>query len=330
MESIILVGHGSRRKEANNLEIIGKLLHDAIHPNCNGNCVKAAYLQFSDPDLMEAIIDSVRQGSSKIIIHPYFLSIGNHVTEDIPALIEKAKSSFPEVEFVYTDPLGIHEKMVHVILERIHSANGMGPKDIEKKSFDIISGEIDLSDVPTEQAPVIKRVIHATADFEFKRSLLFHPEAIRKGIEAIRKGMDILVDIEMVRSGISKKLLRPWGGKTLCYISKPEVVSLSTKTKKTRAEIAIEYGLKENIGILIIGNAPTALLKVIEIFNSPSAPKEKPLVIGVPVGFVNALESKALLSVQNFPFITNLSRKGGTPVAVAIANALLKMTQKAD
>lgn len=328
MESIILVGHGSRRKEANNLDLIGSLLHKAIHPNCDQGCVKVAYLQFSEPDLMGAIRESINEGSRRIVVHPYFLSTGNHVMEDIPAVIQEAKALYPEVEFVYTEPLGVHEKLVQVVLERIDSAKGLSPYEIEQRSFDIIEDEIDLSDVPLEQVPIIKRVIHATADFDFKTNLLFHPDAIEKGLEAIKNGMDILTDVEMIRAGINKELLSPFGGKVLCYISDPEIINRSIETKKTKAELAIEHGLKEKVGIVVIGNAPTALLKVIEMLNSDYNNGERPLVIGVPVGFVKALESKALLSVQPFPFITNISRKGGSTVAVAIVNALLRMAQQ--
>jgi len=252
-----------------------------------------------------------------------------HVTKDIPEIIEEAKAVYPHIEFVYTEPLGIHEKLVQVIIERIHSANGLRPEDIEEKSFEIISDELDLSDVPKEQLPIIKRVIHATADFEFKNTLLFHPDAIKAGIEAIKSGKDILTDIEMIKTGISKRLLNPYGGKVICNINDPDVIKASKETGKTRAEIAIEKALNKNsnIGIIAIGNAPTALLKVIEIFNnSLLVTHHSSLVIGVPIGFVKALESKTLLAAQKFPFITNLSRKGGTPVAVAIVNALLKMT----
>jgi len=194
--------------------------------------------------------------------------------------------------------------------------------DIEKRSFEIISEEVDLSDVPKKYLPIVKRVIHATADFEFKKTLVFHADAIKTGIQAIQSGKDILTDIEMVKTGINKKLLEKWGGKVICNIPARD----RTSGNKTRAERGIESALKEdsNIGILAIGNAPTALLKTIELLNSSFACLPI-LVVGVPVGFVNALESKTLLAAQKFPFITNLSRKGGTPVAVAIVNALLQM-----
>lgn len=324
MESIILIGHGSPKKDANNIETMGRLLHRMIHPDCSKGCVRVAYLQFAKPVLSDTIKESVLNGAKKIIIHPYFLISGMHVTKDIPEMIKEAKRMYPDVEFIYTEPLGIHEKLVQVIAERIKTAPELLGADIEKKSFEIISEEIDLSDVPQEQVPIIKRVIHTTADFEFKNTLMFHPDAITTGINAIRSGKDVLTDVEMVKAGINKKLLKKWGGEVICKIQNSKF-----KTQNlTKAEMGIESALKENnnIGIIAIGNAPTALLKVIEILNNSSlVPRPSSLVIGVPVGFVKALESKALLSTQKFPFITNLSRKGGSPVAAAIVNALLKM-----
>lgn len=328
MENIILIGHGSPKKDANNIEQVGRLLHSKLHNGCNKDCVKAAYLQFAEPDIMGAIKECVDGGVDRIILHPYFLYSGMHVTKDIPEMIKDAKSKYPDVDFVYTEPLGIHDKLIQIVAERIRSAGVLLPEEIEEKSFEILSEETDLSAFQTEQLPIIKRIIHATADFEFKDMLMFHPDAVRTGLEAIKAGKNILTDIEMVKTGIIKRWLDPWGGKAICRLNDEDVIRLSKETGKTRSEIAIEKGINENIGIIAIGNAPTALLKVIDILSLPLAPYPLPLVIGVPVGFVKALESKTLLAAQNFPFITNLSRKGGTPVAVAAVNALLKMAKE--
>jgi precorrin-8X/cobalt-precorrin-8 methylmutase len=330
MENIILIGHGSPKHDANNLEIIGSLLHNAIHDNCSSHCVKVAYLQFAEPGIPAAIEHCVSEGARRVIIHPFFLTSGLHVTRDIPEMIETARSTHPSVEFVYTEPLGVHEKLVQVILERIRFTEGYAPEDIERRSLDAISGEADFSGFPEEQLAVVKRVIHATADFDFMKTLLFHPAAVKTGLDAITAGKNILTDVEMVRAGITKKRLEQWGGKVICRISDEDVIRLSRETGRTRSGIAIEKGLDEQTGIIAIGNAPTALLRVLEMLNSPAGPCPPPLIIGVPVGFVNALESKALLSTQRFPFITNLSRKGGTPVAVAIVNALLRMAARDD
>lgn len=333
MELILLAGHGSPRQEANNLEHIARFLHNKIHPECGNNCVRAAYLQFAKPNITDALKECVMDGAKRIIVHPYFLSSGMHVIKDIPEIINKAKDMYPDVEFVYTEPLGIHDKMAQVVLDRIHSASGLKPEKIEKRSFEIISEEVDLNDVPEERQPIVKRVIHTTADFEFKKSLVFHPDAVKAGIAAVKAGKDILTDVEMVETGINKKLLQKWGGKVICEIQRPEHRDRNTDDKQTRSEKGIEKALKENdnIGIIAIGNAPTALLKTIEVLNNSSlVPCPLSLVIGVPVGFVKAVESKALLAKQSFPFITNLSRKGGSTVAVAIVNALLKMAEGGD
>ncbi len=329
MELILLAGHGSPKQDANNLDHIAKILHEMIHPECGEQCVRVAYLQFAKPDIMEAIGLCVQDGAKKVIVHPYFLSSGMHVTKDIPEIIREAQDSYPDVEFMYTEPLGTHNKMAQVVLDRIHSASGLKPYEIEKKSFEILSEEADLSDIPEERLPIVQRVIHTTADFEFKNSLVFHPDAVNAGIAAIKAGKDILTDVEMVKTGINKKLLEKWGGKVICKIQGSGVRGQESGGK-TRSEIGIEEALKENnnIGIIAIGNAPTALLKTIEIFNNSSIVNpQSSMVVGVPVGFVKAVESKSLLAAQNFPFITNLSRKGGSTVAVAIVNALLKIAE---
>ncbi|MBI5675303.1 MAG: precorrin-8X methylmutase, partial [Nitrospirae bacterium] len=245
MEIILIAGHGSPKKDANNLENVAMLLHNTIHPGCSNSCVRAAYLQFAQPDIMEAIKNCANDGAKKIVIHPYFLSSGMHVTTDIPAIVKEAEVMFPHVEFIYTEPLGIHSKMTQVVLERIHSASGLKPAEIEKRSFEIISEELDLSDVPEERLPIIKRVIHSTADFEFKTSLVFHPDAIEAGLAAIKAGKDILTDIEMVKAGINKKLREKWGGKVVCGIQESRVKSQESRVK-TRAEMGIERVLREN------------------------------------------------------------------------------------
>ena len=336
-ESILLLGHGSPKKDANNLERVGKMLHGMLHTGCTEDCVKVAYLQFVEPGIPEAIRECVDQGAKKIILHPFFLSAGMHVTKDIPGMIEEARGRYPGVKFIYTEPLGVHEKLAHIVMERISAADELAPPDIEKRSFDILSAEADLSSIPADRLPIVQRVIHATGDFEFKNTLTFHPDAVAYGLQTIKAGKDILTDVEMVRTGISRRWLSPWGGKVICGIENTGAQGAAEQgsgsgvqglVNRTRAEIGIEKALTKNgnIGIIAIGNAPTALLKVIELFNAPALKgRPLPLVVGVPVGFVKAVESKALLATQDFPFITALGRKGGTPAAVAIVNALLKM-----
>ncbi len=332
-ESILLLGHGSPKKDANKLERVAEMLHGLLHRGCTEHCVSVGYLQFAEPDIKDAIESSVKRGAQKVILHPFFLSEGLHVTRDIPEMIEEARRRHPGVQFIYTEPLGIHEKLAQIVLERISAADALAPAAIEQRSFDILSAEAGLGGIPADRLPIVQRVIHATADFDFKDTLTFHPGAVAAGMAAIKAGKDILTDVEMVRTGINKKWLAPWGGKVVCGIGQESGVRSQEKgaRARTRAEQGIEKALRENknIGIIAIGNAPTALLKSIEMLNDPSHASRfashVPLVIGVPVGFVKAVESKALLAEQPFPFITSLGRKGGTPVAVAVVNALLKM-----
>ena len=246
MESIILIGHGSPKKDANNIEVIGRMLHSSMHPACDNDCVKVAYLQFSDPDIMGTIKECILAGARKITLHPFFLSSGMHVTKDIPEMIQEAKKANPGVEFIYTEPLGIHEKLVQVVIERIKTANGFVPDDIEKRSFEIISEETDLTGAPPEQLPIIKRVIHSTADFEFRETLMFHPDAIAAGLNAIKAGKDILTDIEMVRTGINKKRLERWGGKVICNIGQelgegtvPDLPTVGGAPRTERSEVPL-------------------------------------------------------------------------------------------
>ncbi|MCK9420469.1 MAG: precorrin-8X methylmutase [Nitrospirae bacterium] len=349
-ESILLLGHGSPKKDANKLDQMAAMLHTMLHAGCAENCVKVAYLQFAEPGIMDTIKDSVSRGAKKVILHPFFLSAGLHVTKDIPEMIDEARGLYPEVTFIYTEPLGIHEKLAHIVMERISAAEVLAPAAIEKRSFDILSAEADLSSIPADRLPIVQRVIHATADFDFKDTLMFHPDAVAAGLAAIKAGRDILTDVEMVRTGINKKHLGRWGGKVICSIQNTGAQGGGEQTSgvrskefgvrsaefgvKTKAEIGIETALRENhnIGIIAIGNAPTALIKTIDLLANSElrTPNSELLLIGVPVGFVKAVESKALLASQSFPFITALGRKGGTPVAVAIVNALLKMAEGGD
>jgi precorrin-8X/cobalt-precorrin-8 methylmutase len=199
----------------------------------------------------------------------------------------------------------------------------IGPLEIEAESFRIIEAELGPTDFTAEEFAVVRRCIHATGDFSFADTMRFSSGAIEAGLTAIRAGRNILVDVNMAASGISKGLLEKFGGRVICLVSDPATVARANKEKMTRSEAAMERAARDNIGIVAIGNAPTALLKVMELMESGRFSPD--LVIGVPVGFVNAAESKEILAAKPYPFITALGRKGGTPVAVAAVNALLRL-----
>ncbi len=195
---------------------------------------------------------------------------------------------------------------------------------IEKQSFDIIESEIGTHDYNKDQWVIVRRIIHATADFDFANDckILFHPKAIESAFLAFSKQSYIVTDVEMVLHGINKKSLSSLNMTGVCYINDPECIKNSKKFEKTRSELAIQKAMdKINNGIVVIGNAPTALYEVISLI------KEKKLspflVIGIPVGFVSAVESKYELSKINIPYITNSGRKGGSSAASSIINALM-------
>ncbi len=200
----------------------------------------------------------------------------------------------------------------------------IGPLEIEAESFRMIAEELGPHNFDATTFKVVQRVIHATGDFSFAENLRFSNEAIERGISALQQGKNILTDVNMVATGISKPLLGQWGSTVVCNIADEQVKSAAIAANTTRAEMAIEQGMQDNIGIVAIGNAPTALLKILKMLEG-TAQENMPLIVGVPVGFVNAAESKALLNQSNLHFITSLGRKGGSPVAAAIINALIRL-----
>ncbi len=201
----------------------------------------------------------------------------------------------------------------------------IAPADIEAASFTIIADELGPCQLPPAGFAVLQRVIHATGDFSFADTIRFSPGAIDAALAAIRDGRDILTDVTMVAAGINKSLLAGWGGSVHCRLGDPAVAELARSTGRTRSEVAIEEGLAAGgVGILAIGNAPTALVRAIRLL-AASDPANAPVVIGVPVGFVNAAESKMLLHHSPLQHITSLGRKGGSPVAAAMVNALLRL-----
>jgi precorrin-8X/cobalt-precorrin-8 methylmutase len=201
------------------------------------------------------------------------------------------------------------------------------PQEIEEKSFQMITDELGEHPFTDEQYPVVQRVIHASADFDLGRSLVFHPDAIQAGIQAIRTGKILVADVQMVQVGISKQRIEKYGGEVRVYISDSDVMQEAKRLNTTRAIVSMRKAVKEaEGGIFAIGNAPTALLELIRMIKDGEA---KPgLVIGMPVGFVSAAESKEELAKLDIPFITNMGRKGGSPVTVAAVNAISLMAER--
>jgi precorrin-8X/cobalt-precorrin-8 methylmutase len=199
------------------------------------------------------------------------------------------------------------------------------PDDIQRESFRIIEEEVGSHQLPPEQWQVVRRVIHTTADFEYAELLRFHPQAFVAAEEAIRQGEDILTDVHMVRMGIQPLAERRHGLRVRCHLGDPEMSDTVRALAITRTARGLLQGLTAGpVGICVIGNAPTALRALMATLQQPDVERPR-LIIGVPVGFVDAAESKqALYETAAVPWITALGRKGGSTVAAAIVNALLE------
>ncbi len=196
------------------------------------------------------------------------------------------------------------------------------PSDIEKKSFEIISELLGEKRFPPENEPVIKRAIHATADFDYADNLVFSPDAVKLGIAALKAGCDIVTDTNMARAGINKTALSRLGGQVHCFMADGDVAERAAKLGITRAAVSMEKAAKlKKPCIFAIGNAPTALIRIKELHDAGEL--SPALVIGVPVGFVNVVESKELIISSDMPHIVARGRKGGSGVAAAVVNAVL-------
>ena len=196
------------------------------------------------------------------------------------------------------------------------------PQEIEKRSFEIIAQELGNRSFPEGTAEVVKRVIHATADFDYAENLKFSTGAAAAAREALQAGATIVTDTNMALAGISKPALGRLGGKAVCFMADADIAAEARARGVTRAVVSMERAAKlEGAVIFAVGNAPTALIRLHERVQAGEAAPA--LVIGVPVGFVNVVEAKELFLGGETPYIIARGRKGGSNVAAAIVNALL-------
>ena len=200
---------------------------------------------------------------------------------------------------------------------------------IEDESMQIIDDEVGPHQYDKFEWPIVRRVIHATADFDFagKNKIIFHKDAVMNGINALKEGCSIVVDVNGVIGGLNKQNPKDFGNKLICNISDSDIAEQAKKENKTRSQISMRAVASEiNGGVVAIGNAPTALLEVIQMISEGIT---KPaLIIGIPVGFVAAAESKEKLQTIDVPYITNAGRKGGSSCAASIVNALFKLSRE--
>ena len=204
------------------------------------------------------------------------------------------------------------------------------PREIETRSFEIITQELGDRKLPADQELIIKRCIHTSADFDYADNLCFSENAVEKAMDAIKGGACIVTDTQMAKAGINKRALARYGGEVFCFMSDEDVAAQAKENGTTRATASMDKAasLKRPL-IFAIGNAPTALVRLYELIEEEKIRPE--LIIGVPVGFVNVVQSKELIMQTDVPYIVARGRKGGSNIAACIVNALLyKINDKRD
>ncbi|MCI6041878.1 precorrin-8X methylmutase [bacterium] len=198
------------------------------------------------------------------------------------------------------------------------------PRDIERRSFEIITEELGDRKLDADKELIIKRCIHTSADFDYADNLCFSDGVVEKAIEAIKNGACIVTDTQMGRSGINKKALAKYGGEVYCFMSDEDVAKTAKENGTTRATASMDKAATMNKPMIFaIGNAPTALVRLYELIQEGKI--HPALIIGVPVGFVNVVQSKELIMETDVPYIVARGRKGGSNIAACICNALLYM-----
>lgn len=199
------------------------------------------------------------------------------------------------------------------------------PGDIEKRSFEIISQELGY-DLAKETAPIVKRCIHTSADFDYAKNLCFSKGVVEKALQALKNGANIVTDTQMAKAGINKRVLTKFGGQVYCFMSDDDVAQKAKEQESTRATVSMDKAAElQKPLIFAIGNAPTALVRLYELIEEGKLKPE--LIIGVPVGFVNVVQSKELIMKTEVPYIVAKGRKGGSNIAACICNALLYMAE---
>ena len=327
----IVLGHGSMVKET-----IGILeeITNALKVRLKLERVQHAALQFNEPDLPQAIAMLARDGVNDIVVVPLFLTDGNHMRDDIPGIIGEERAKYPGLKIRLAGHIGADPRLTDILADRVAEALDVNiaaqkakltdPEQIEEESFKIIESSIDLEGLGERQKAVVKRIVHASGDLSLAGTILISAGAIKAGIEAVRAGKPIITDVRMAATGISSKLAAIAGNEIGCKVNDPAVADEAKRLGKTRSAAAMRlFSADLRGGIVVIGNAPTALFELLDMVEEGVAPPA--LVIGTPVGFVGAAESKEALVRSGLNYITIRGTRGGSAIAAAAVNAILKM-----
>lgn len=323
---VLIISHGSPRAEANQgFEALVARVASRLEPVD----VLPAFFSIVRPDIPDQVAAMVSRGARRILLLPYFLYSGQHVTVDIPALLDQCRSRFPDVALEVLPNLENDPVLEDLLVERLAPLTDVDqvfPQEgaaIERQSYRII--ERQLADWGSGQPgadQIVRRVIHATADLSFARTMRVHPEAVARGIAALAAGKPILCDVNMLKAGLTK--IR---NEILCAIDWPEVAALAAADGCTRAAAAMTHLAPRLDGAIVaIGNAPTALWRLLELTRN-GGPRPA-LVVGLPIGFVGARQSKLALLDSDLCYITNTSHRGGSPAAAASVNVLARLAEE--
>lgn len=326
----LVVAHGSKKAEANDRVFA---LVSELKEYFQTDLFEPAFMEMAKPSIPEGVRALAAKDIDEIVVFPFFLFRGMHYSSDVPKIIAStiAKLDRPITTPLTTkmlDPIGMHPKIFSMVEEMLYDDvseafefTNVNPGDIEDKSMEIIEASLGSANIAPEERPIIKRAIHTTGDFDFLHSMVFHKDAVAEGLRALREGCTIFTDVTMVQSGINKR----FDHEVRCVLNEEAVIKGAEKGGMTKAAFGISSLSKEMDGAIVaIGNAPTALIKLVDMVK---AGEVKPaLIVGIPVGFVNAKEAKNYLTdLTDTPYITNKGHKGGSTVAAAIVNALIKM-----
>ncbi len=334
---VVILAHGSRGERGivevpETLKRIAGGVKSLLPPGVE---VTGAALQFNHPTLGEAVASLVTQGVERIVIMPYFLFSGRHITEDIPQLVEKLKGTYPERQFIVAKPPGLEEHFILQVTQCIEKAapelwhdvpiSPNSPETIEQKSLEIVENLLPpVLKISGDERVVTKRVVHASGDPQIASLVKFSPSAITSGLNAIAQGSPIFTDVRMVAAGINSYLAEACGCFVSCAMDEMKGQEQSRERNITRAAAAMRrLGNRLDGAIVAVGNAPTALIALLDLIDNDGI---KPaLIVGMPVGFVQAKESKDELMKRDIPYITIAGTRGGSAMAVATINALLKI-----
>ncbi len=335
---VIILGHGSRGElgapeVAETLQRVSNGIKQFLSPGVEAI---GAALQFNRPNLEEAVESLIRQNVRQLVIVPYFLFPGRHVTEDIPQYIERFERDYPEIRFVVSDNLGLDEYFIDLMVKRITKAApelrrggrlfSSSPETIEQQSMTIVERILPPLRLSEEERTVVKRLVHTAGDRHLAPLIRFHPTATTVALSAIRLGRPIFTDVRMVAVAIDHRLAKKFRCSIYCALDEPGAAKIAREEGSTRSTAAFRLLNKDlNKAIIAIGNSPTALLALTEMIIKKEVTPA--VVIGTPVGFVQATEAKEELMKLEIPYITVEGTRGGSAIAAATVNALLRLAE---